>query len=121
MWPQCRITRHIIKEHMLLLIHPGHEVRKLCNNGGVQSEHAHVDHPAPRQLTLILKEYGGQGNSIRHRQEFYPDNCGIPTGGRLHIFPLDCVILTEEKRLEPPSEVFRVAHSCSEYHDLIEK
>ena len=127
--PQYRIKRHVIKEHLFLLLNPGKNVCKLPHNGRVHSEHSCADHPVPRQLALGLKEVLGQGNSIRICHDIgvvkwccrsSPNNRGILLGGRRHFFPMGRGMLTEEKRLEPPGEVLRVAHSHAKCHDFFE-
>ena len=69
MWHQCRVMRHIIEEHIFLLMYPGQRVLQLPHNGDVCSEYASADHPGPPQLALGLKESGGQEKFIRSRQD----------------------------------------------------
>ena len=57
--------RHIIEDHLFLLLHSGHKIRKLPHDDGVHSEHAGTDHLGLCQLDPLMKEGGGQGNYIQ--------------------------------------------------------
>ena len=51
MKPQCRVLRHVVLEHLLLLLHHRHKIRQLYHDGGVLPKQAGVDYPGPHKLT----------------------------------------------------------------------
>ena len=64
MQSQCGITWHAIKDHILLLLLPGHKVCQLPYYSSILSKHTCTDYLGPSQLAPGLKGSCDQGNFI---------------------------------------------------------